>query len=89
LAGVLILSGVLVAQLIRFNRKLARASAPSRPELQTLLDDCRREFGVWRPIELLETDAVQSPALFGLRRLRLDVFCWREPAPGRRRPATP
>ena len=71
LAGVLILGGVVAAQLLRFNRKLARACAPSNPDLQTMLDDCRREFGVSRPIELLETDAVQSPALFGSVRLRL------------------
>lgn len=71
LAGVLILSGVVVAQWIRFNRELARASAPFRPEPQRLLDECRREFGVSRPIELLKTEAVQSPALCGLLRLRL------------------
>ena len=71
LAGVFALSGVVAAQLLRFNRKLARASGPSNPDLQTLLDDCRRDFGVSRPIALLETDAVQSPALFGLVRLRL------------------
>ena len=71
LAGVMGLSGVVASQLIRFHRKLARASAPSDPGLQNLLDDCRREFGVSRQITLLETDAVQSPALFGLRRLRL------------------
>ena len=71
LAGVLILSGVVVAQWMRFHRKLARASAPFRPEPQRLLDECRREFGVSRPMALLETEAVQSPALCGLLRLRL------------------
>lgn len=71
LAGALVLCGTLLAQLISFNRKLARTSAPAKPELQSLLDDCRREFGVSRAIDILETDAVQSPALFGLLRLRL------------------
>lgn len=71
LAGVLGLTGVVAAQWIRFYRKLAQASAPADENLQTLLDDCQREFGVSRKIELLETDAVQSPALFGLLRLRL------------------
>ncbi len=71
LAGVLALSGVVATQLTRFNRKLARTCAPADPSLQTLLESCQREFGVSEPIELLETDAVQSPALFGLLRLRL------------------
>ncbi len=71
LAGVLVLGGVVVTQTIYFQRKLKRASTPADQNLRTLLDDCRREFGISRSIELLETDAVQSPALFGLFRLRL------------------
>ena len=73
LLGAVILSGVVAVQVLRFNRKLARAMAPADPLWQELLDECRREFGVVRRIELLETDAVQSPALFGLFRLRLLV----------------
>ena len=73
LAGVIILSSVVVTQSLRFHRRLARACVPSDAKLQELLDDCRREFGVSRRIELLETDAVKSPALFGLLRLRLLV----------------
>jgi beta-lactamase regulating signal transducer with metallopeptidase domain/uncharacterized GH25 family protein len=71
LTGVLGLAGVVAIQLFRFYQKLARASAPADPNLVALLNDCRREFGLSRPIELLETAAVQSPALFGLVRLRL------------------
>jgi beta-lactamase regulating signal transducer with metallopeptidase domain/uncharacterized GH25 family protein len=71
LAGVLILSGVVVAQWVRFHRKLARTLAPAGANLRTLLEDCRHEFGLSRRVELLETGAVQSPALFGLLRLRL------------------
>jgi beta-lactamase regulating signal transducer with metallopeptidase domain/uncharacterized GH25 family protein len=73
LAGVLILSGVVVAQLLRFYRHLARVTTPVDSNLQTRLDDCRREFGLARRVELWETDAVASPALFGLLRLRLLV----------------
>ena len=73
LAGVLILSGVVVAQLVRFYRKLARAAAPADANLKKMLDDCRHEFGLSQRVELWETDAVQSPALFGLWRLRLLV----------------
>lgn len=71
LAGILVLSGVVVVQLIRLYRKLARTAAPADSHLQALLDDCRCEFGLTRRVKLLETDAVQSPALFGLLRLRL------------------
>ncbi|HWY32710.1 MAG TPA: M56 family metallopeptidase, partial [Candidatus Acidoferrum sp.] len=71
LTGVLGLAGVVAIQLFRFYQKLAKASAPADPNLEALLNDCQREFGLSRPIQLLETDAVQSPALFGLVRLRL------------------
>lgn len=73
MAGALGLCGVVASQVIRFRRKLATASAPADPTLQTLLDDCRREFRLSGPIEVLETDAVESPALFGLLRPRLLV----------------
>ena len=71
LAGVLAFSGCLGIQLLRFRKKLSRCTAASDPDLLELLADCRREFGVTRKIELLETDAVNSPALTGLLRLRL------------------
>jgi beta-lactamase regulating signal transducer with metallopeptidase domain/uncharacterized GH25 family protein len=71
LAGVLGLAGVVAIQLLGFYQKLDKASAPGDPSLQILLNECRVEFGNSGPIQLLETDAVQSPALFGLVRLRL------------------
>ena len=71
LVGVLVLAGVVATQLMRFSRKVARASAPAAPCLQTLFDECQREFGLSGRIKLVEADAVQSPALFGLLRLRL------------------
>ena len=70
LVGVVGLAGVVAVQFLRFHRRLAVA-APADESLRTVLADCRREFGSTRPIELLETEAVQSPALFGLFRLRL------------------
>jgi beta-lactamase regulating signal transducer with metallopeptidase domain/uncharacterized GH25 family protein len=71
LIGALGLMGVVAAQLIRFYGRLAKTTRPADENLQALLDDCQREFGLSRRIELLETDAVQSPALFGCWRLRL------------------
>jgi beta-lactamase regulating signal transducer with metallopeptidase domain len=71
LAGVVVLGLMVAIQSLRFHRRLVRTAAPAGPELRRQLDDCRREFGVSRALELLETDAVRSPALFGLFRLRL------------------
>lgn len=71
LAGVLVLLVVVAVQFGRFQRKLALGSRPADPALRELLAECRREFGLTRTVELRETDAVQSPALFGLWRLRL------------------
>jgi beta-lactamase regulating signal transducer with metallopeptidase domain len=72
LAGILVLLGAVMAQLLRFRRKLATATTLNSG-LQQLLDDCRRDFGISRRVQVLETDAVQSPALFGVIRLRLLV----------------
>jgi len=71
LAGVLTLLAVVVVQFVRFQRRVARDSRPADPALRALLDECRGDFGIARPVALLETNAVQSPALFGLWRLRL------------------
>jgi beta-lactamase regulating signal transducer with metallopeptidase domain/uncharacterized GH25 family protein len=73
LGGMMILSGAVLAQLLRFRRKLANATAPADVRLQNLLEECRCEFQIRRQVLLLETDAVQSPALFGLFKLRLLV----------------
>lgn len=73
LAGVLALSCVVLWQVSRFYRKLAGATAPADGNLQEMLDERRREFGISQRVRLVETGAVQSPALFGLFRLRLLV----------------
>src|SRR5690606_36882280 len=58
-------------QLIRFNRKLRQSACEADENLSRFLTQCQYEFGITRSIELLETDAVKSPALFGLFRLKL------------------
>ncbi len=62
---------MVLVQIIRFRRKLARSRAPVAEELQALFQECQRDFGLLTSIKLFETDAVQSPALFGLWRLTL------------------
>jgi beta-lactamase regulating signal transducer with metallopeptidase domain len=71
LGGVLALSAYVVIQMFRFRSRLRHATAPADPAAASLLNDCRRELGVRRRLELVETSAVASPALFGLFRLRL------------------
>lgn len=71
LGGVLVLSASVAIQILRFQRKLARSATQPDATLHELLKKCREEFGVTRRIEPVETNAVKSPALFGLFRLRL------------------
>ena len=71
MTGMFAFTSVIIFQVLRFRRKLAHHTAPAEARLQQLFADCQREFACSRRIELLETDAVQSPALFGLLRLRL------------------
>lgn len=71
LTGIVTLAAVVTVQILRFERKLSRAETTGDDSLHTLLEDCRSEFRISRTIELVETSAVQSPALFGLFRLRL------------------
>ncbi len=71
LAGIFVLAVCAAVQTMRFRRRLTRSSQPANATLIQLLHDVQREAGVSRRIELLETGAVNSPALFGLWRLRL------------------
>lgn len=71
LGGALILGGCVLVQVLRFRRKLGGAAVVADQYICEVLDECRREFGITRPIDLIETRAVNAPALFGLFRLRL------------------
>jgi beta-lactamase regulating signal transducer with metallopeptidase domain/uncharacterized GH25 family protein len=71
LAGMVVFAGTVAFQFLTFRRQLSRASAVSDFSLLELLDECRGEFRLTRRIELMETDVVTSPALYGLMRPRL------------------
>jgi beta-lactamase regulating signal transducer with metallopeptidase domain len=71
LCGVVLLAGCVTFQLFRFQRKLLHSHHPANPALTNLLWECQKQFNPAAPIELLVTDAVTSPALFGLRKPRL------------------
>jgi beta-lactamase regulating signal transducer with metallopeptidase domain/uncharacterized GH25 family protein len=65
------LAAGMLLQVFKFRRRLARSAAEPDARLREILAGCRRELRVTRKIQLLETDAVKSPALFGLFHLRL------------------
>ncbi|MCL5279674.1 MAG: M56 family metallopeptidase [Planctomycetes bacterium] len=58
----------LVAQRLRFVRGLVAASTPAGQELLGLLEQCRRQMGVRRPVGLRTLDTLPSPAVCGLWR---------------------
>jgi len=45
------------------------------PEILALLDDCRQQMGVRSPVNVMATDHVNGPALFGLVRAHLLLSC--------------
>jgi len=55
-----------VFRALRFHRRLAHALRPEDPRLLVLLEECRKVMRVRRPVALLETEAVTSPAVTGL-----------------------
>ena len=55
----------------RFSRRLAQTVPISDPKVIQLLEDCSETMGVRRRLKLVETDEVESPALFGFLRPRL------------------
>lgn len=69
--GVLALSLVVVRQSLRFTGRLRRSKQQVPIEAAELLNEPMGAMSVRRRIELIETDAVSSPVLYGLFRLRI------------------
>lgn len=69
--GTLLLLGRLGLQNLLFARRVRALMRPACPALQAQLDDCRRRMRVGRSVDLLEGDAVPSPAVYGMLRPRL------------------
>ncbi len=67
LAGVLAFL-ILLTQRLRFVRGLVAASTPAGSGLLALLEECRRQIGVRRPVGLRALDTLPSPAVCGLLR---------------------
>jgi beta-lactamase regulating signal transducer with metallopeptidase domain len=71
LAGAALLLGRQVLATLALRRIVRRAAAPSDEDLAGLLDAARRTLGVRRPVPLLVSDTLTSPALVGFWRPRL------------------
>ncbi len=67
LVGVLAF-GLLLAQRLRFVKGLVAASTPAGGDLLGLLEQCRRQMGVRRPVGLRTLNTAASPAVCGLLR---------------------
>jgi len=65
------LFGLGLVQSLRFHFRLRRSFCRQVPEAERLLEDCRERFGVRRAVALAESDAVESPVVCGLFRLRV------------------
>jgi beta-lactamase regulating signal transducer with metallopeptidase domain len=71
LAGVIGMGTWLAWGTATFARRIRCEPAVREPRTLALLDDCRAVMGTSAPLKLVETDQVDSPALFGFRRLIL------------------
>lgn len=71
LAGVVGFTTVLAVQTLGLARRLRQAVPITEEPWLRLLEACRAEMGVRRPVGLCETAAVHSPALCGVFRPRL------------------
>lgn len=71
LAGVTVLALRLFWQNYRFSQRLRHQVPVADARVLQLLADCQRIMSTRRPLVLLETPAVSSPALYGLLRNRL------------------
>ncbi len=67
-AGVLALGSYVARQIARAKRHLRRAQPVIAASTLDLLDVCRQQMNVRTTVTLLETDAVLTPALFGVFR---------------------
>jgi bla regulator protein BlaR1 len=70
-AGVAALAARVIVQNFLFRRRLRSTCAAVGQQTLNLFEECRSTMSVSSRPDLLETDLVESPALYGLFRLRL------------------
>ncbi len=71
LAGAVALAGYLLVTNLLFWRRIRRADELASEPIRDLLEDCKRQMRLRRPLTIAVTDAVNSPSLFGCIRPRL------------------
>lgn len=71
MAGAALLGARLIWANARFARRLRREQRITHPGVLSVLERCKRDMGVRRELELIETDLVETPALFGIVRLKI------------------
>jgi beta-lactamase regulating signal transducer with metallopeptidase domain len=71
LAGALGLAGCAAVNHYRIHRRVTRRRPLLDEQKLNLLEDCKALMGVRTPVTLIETEAIESPALFGFVRPRL------------------
>jgi len=69
--GAVVLIARLVKQNLQFARRIRQTMRPANPEHFTLLEKCREQMRVRHTIQLLQGDAVSSPAIYCFLRPRL------------------
>jgi beta-lactamase regulating signal transducer with metallopeptidase domain len=69
--GALLLTGCAVISQHKFRRRVRRLRPLTDGPLLSLLEDCKALLGVSTPVSLVETEASNSPTLFGFVRPRL------------------
>src|SRR5215208_5429041 len=70
-AGILLMAFRIACANVKLSRKLRSAQLLTDPNLLRLLQSCKSQMRVHRTLPILETDAIQSPALMGFFRPRL------------------
>jgi beta-lactamase regulating signal transducer with metallopeptidase domain len=71
LTGAVVVSGYFLASAWQLGRRIRRERPVTNGAVLSLLEDCKREMGVFTPLTLLETATIRSPALLGFIRPRL------------------
>jgi beta-lactamase regulating signal transducer with metallopeptidase domain len=68
LAGVCFFGARLVWTNVRFRSRIGGCQPVTQEEVLRLLEDCRASLKIRRPVRLIESEEVESPAVYGLGR---------------------
>ncbi|KZE74918.1 hypothetical protein AV654_28665 [Paenibacillus elgii] len=66
LAGAVAIFGYLFAYMWRIQRKLKTLQVVKDPRILSVMNDCRRQFGIQKPIQLLTGNEMKSPYISGV-----------------------